>query len=58
MALDAATQDIALSELESGEVALPPELRDFFDLLVQNTKEGFLLIQGTAAIPEWSAGSM
>lgn len=39
--LDAATQDAALSALEAGGVPLDPELRDFFSLLLQNTKEGY-----------------
>lgn len=39
--LDADAQDEALSALDSGEVPLEPELRDFFDLLLQNTKEGY-----------------
>lgn len=34
-------QDEALAALEDGEVSLPPELRDFFDILLANTKEGY-----------------
>jgi gluconate 2-dehydrogenase gamma chain len=39
--LDAATQDLALVALEKGDVGLPDNLRDFFALLLQNTKEGY-----------------
>lgn len=39
--LDAPTQDAALTALQKGEVALPAEQRDFFALLLQNTKEGY-----------------
>jgi gluconate 2-dehydrogenase gamma chain len=39
--LDALAQDEALTALDGGEVNLPDTLRDFFDLLLQNTKEGF-----------------
>ncbi len=39
--LDAGTQEAALIALEKGETGLRPELRDFFDLLLQNTKEGY-----------------
>ncbi|MBJ2149797.1 gluconate 2-dehydrogenase subunit 3 family protein [Paracoccus sp. IB05] len=39
--LDAAMQDEALTALEGGDVPLPPELRDFFDILLTNTKEGY-----------------
>ena len=34
-------QDEALTALDGGEVKLPDSLRDFFDLLLQNTKEGY-----------------
>ena len=34
-------QDAALTALEKGDAGLPPELRDFFSLLLQNTREGF-----------------
>ena len=40
-ALDAATQDAALTALEKGDVTLEPELRDFFSMLSQNTREGY-----------------
>lgn len=39
--LDAGTQDAALTALEKGDVPLDPSLRDFFTLLLQNTKEGY-----------------
>lgn len=39
--LDAETQDAALTALEAGDVPLDSELRDFFSLLLQNTKEGY-----------------
>ncbi|MGV8953717.1 MAG: gluconate 2-dehydrogenase subunit 3 family protein [Cypionkella sp.] len=54
--LDAAIQDAALTALEAGDVKLPPELRDFFDLLVQNTKEGFFadpMYGGNAGMVGW-----
>lgn len=40
-ALPVDAQDRALSALEEGEVLLPPELHDFFDILLANTKEGY-----------------
>ena len=40
-ALDAATQDLALTALQKGEVGLQPEVRDLFTILLQNTKEGY-----------------
>ncbi|MGR7997142.1 gluconate 2-dehydrogenase subunit 3 family protein [Xanthobacter sp. ZOL 2024] len=39
--LTAEKQDAALTSLQKGEVGLAPELRDFFSLLLQNTKEGY-----------------
>ncbi|MFO8127186.1 gluconate 2-dehydrogenase subunit 3 family protein [Yoonia sp.] len=39
--LDPVAQDEALTALDRGEVNLPDPLRDFFDLLLQNTKEGY-----------------
>jgi gluconate 2-dehydrogenase gamma chain len=39
--LDPDTQDAAMTSLEKGEVSLPAEQRDFFSLLLQNTKEGY-----------------
>lgn len=41
-ALAPGDQDTALTALEDGEVDLDPELRDFFSLLLANTKEGYL----------------
>ena len=35
------TQDEMLRAIEAGKVGLPSELRDFFTLLLQNTKEGY-----------------
>ncbi|HEX6118869.1 MAG TPA: gluconate 2-dehydrogenase subunit 3 family protein [Dongiaceae bacterium] len=40
-ALDASAQDEALTELQAGNIPLTPELRNFFEFLLQNTKEGF-----------------
>ncbi len=39
--LEAAQQDEALTSLQKGEVGLTDELRDFFSLLLSNTKEGY-----------------
>ncbi|MGF0539178.1 gluconate 2-dehydrogenase subunit 3 family protein [Agrobacterium sp. ES01] len=39
--LDAETQDKALTSLQKDEIGLKPELRDFFSILLQNTKEGY-----------------
>lgn len=39
--LAAAEQDEAITALMAGKVPLPPEMRDFGDLLLQNTKEGY-----------------
>jgi gluconate 2-dehydrogenase gamma chain len=36
------TQEQALTALEDGDVPLPPDLRDFFTILLANTKEGYL----------------
>jgi gluconate 2-dehydrogenase gamma chain len=42
-ALDAATQDKVLDAIDKGDLKLPnSHARKFFELLVQNTKEGFL----------------
>ncbi|MEO8244779.1 MAG: gluconate 2-dehydrogenase subunit 3 family protein [bacterium] len=54
--LDADTQDLALTALEGGKVKLSPDLRDFFDLLLQNTKEGFFadpMYGGNAGMVGW-----
>lgn len=39
--LDADAQDQALTTLQQGEVALDPTLKDFFNILIANTKEGY-----------------
>ena len=39
--LDAARQDEALTALQKGQSGLAPELRDFFTILLANTKEGY-----------------
>lgn len=39
--LDSPAQDDVLDQLHSGKHQLKPELRDFFSLLLQNTREGF-----------------
>jgi gluconate 2-dehydrogenase gamma chain len=39
--LDVTAQDEALRMIETGKIGLAPELRDFFALLLQNTKEGY-----------------
>jgi gluconate 2-dehydrogenase gamma chain len=41
VSLDEDAQDLALIALEKGDVGLPDKLRDFFALLLQNTKEGY-----------------
>ncbi|MHC9235302.1 gluconate 2-dehydrogenase subunit 3 family protein [Pseudooceanicola sp. 502str34] len=40
-ALEPAQQDEALTALQKGEVGLPAEVRDFFTILLANTKEGY-----------------
>jgi gluconate 2-dehydrogenase gamma chain len=39
--LDAATQDKALTSLQKDEMKIKPELREFFTILLGNTKEGY-----------------
>lgn len=39
--LDPQLQHDTLVALDEGDIPLPPEVRDLFDLLLQNTKEGF-----------------
>ena len=39
--LDAATQDKALTSLQKDEMKIKPELREFFTVLLGNTKEGY-----------------
>ncbi len=54
--LDAVGQDAALTSLEKGEVRLDPALRDFFTILLQNTKEGYFadpMYGGNHAMAGW-----
>ncbi len=39
--LEASQQDEALTALQNGDVELQPEVRDFFSILLANTKEGY-----------------
>ncbi|EAU45000.1 gluconate 2-dehydrogenase subunit 3 family protein [Salipiger bermudensis] len=39
--LDAERKDAALTSLQNGDVALDSEIRDFFTILLANTKEGY-----------------
>ncbi|MBE9638568.1 gluconate 2-dehydrogenase subunit 3 family protein [Salipiger mangrovisoli] len=39
--LNAEQQDAALTSLQNGDVALAPELREFWGILLGNTKEGY-----------------
>lgn len=39
--LEISSQDDALTALEAGDVGLPDTVRDFFGILLQNTKEGY-----------------
>jgi gluconate 2-dehydrogenase gamma chain len=39
--LDADTQDSVLTALDGGDLALAPEIRGFFTLIWQNTREGY-----------------
>lgn len=41
--LDAATQDKALTSLQKNEMKIKPELREFFTILLANTKEGYFV---------------
>lgn len=55
--LDAAGQDDVLRALAGGKIPLAPELRDFFSLLLQNTKEGFFadpMYGGNYKMAGWS----
>ncbi|MFV0334752.1 MAG: gluconate 2-dehydrogenase subunit 3 family protein [Tropicimonas sp.] len=55
-ALDPAQQDEALTALQKGEVGLAPELRDFFTILLANTKEGYFadpLYGGNHGMQAW-----
>ncbi|WP_050526584.1 gluconate 2-dehydrogenase subunit 3 family protein [Pseudorhodobacter aquimaris] len=55
--LDAAQQDEALTALQAGDVALDAELRDFFTILLANTKEGYFadpMYGGNHQMQAWS----
>lgn len=50
-------QDRVLTGLENGDLPMPPELRGFFDLLLQNTKEGYFCDPrhgGNLGMASWS----
>ncbi len=54
--LDAGKQDAALTALSKAEVPLAPDLRDFWSLLLQNTKEGYFSdpqYGGNAGMESW-----
>lgn len=54
--LDTSAQDAALTALSAGEVALGSELREFWSLLLQNTKEGYFCdpqYGGNAGMKSW-----
>jgi len=56
--LDAAGQDEVLKLVADGKVGLPPDLRDFFGLLLQNTKEGYFtdpVYGGNHKMAAWGA---
>lgn len=56
-ALSPEDQDAALTALQKGEVGLKPELRDFFSLLLENTKEGYFadpIYGGNYKMQAWS----
>lgn len=55
--LDEATQDQALTSLQKDEVKLDPEMRDFFSILLGNTKEGYFadpLYGGNHKMQAWT----
>jgi gluconate 2-dehydrogenase gamma chain len=55
--LDAATQDKALTSLQKDEIKIKPELRDFFTILLSNTKEGYFadpMYGGNHGMQAWS----
>ncbi|MEJ8307968.1 gluconate 2-dehydrogenase subunit 3 family protein [Agrobacterium larrymoorei] len=55
--LDDATQDLALTSLQKDEVKLDPEMRDFFSILLSNTKEGYFadpLYGGNHKMQAWT----
>jgi gluconate 2-dehydrogenase gamma chain len=54
--LDAAKQDASLTSLSDDEVPLDPKLREFWTLLLQNTKEGYFSdpqYGGNAGMEAW-----
>ena len=54
--LDAETQDAAITSLSQGDVTLEPELREFWSLLLQNTREGYFAdpqYGGNAGMASW-----
>ncbi len=54
--LDTDAQDIALTALSNGEVGLSADLREFWSLLLQNTKEGYFCdpqYGGNAGMESW-----
>jgi gluconate 2-dehydrogenase gamma chain len=54
--LDTGKQDAALTALSKDEVALAPDLREFWSLLLQNTKEGYFCdpqYGGNAGMESW-----
>ncbi|SMO81635.1 gluconate 2-dehydrogenase subunit 3 family protein [Paracoccus laeviglucosivorans] len=56
-ALDDAQKDAALAALDNDEVGLQPELRDFFTILLANTKEGYFadpMYGGNHGMQSWS----
>jgi len=55
--LDTAIQDEALSALQADKVGLPATLRDFFSLLLRNTREGYFadpMYGGNAGMAAWT----
>ncbi len=54
--LDADAQDSALQALADGDTDLAPELREFWSLLLQNTREGYFadpMYGGNAGMQSW-----
>ncbi|WP_136684254.1 gluconate 2-dehydrogenase subunit 3 family protein [Falsirhodobacter xinxiangensis] len=50
-------QDAVLTAMQEGEVELAPEIRDFFKILLQNTKEGYFadpIYGGNAGMAAWA----
>lgn len=55
--LEPDTQNAALTSLQKGEAGLPPELKDFFTILLNNTKEGYFadpMYGGNHGMQAWS----